>query len=50
MQQTPRQVAENIVATFNNLTYNYPGGLKNIRCLLLKTPTSESLPIYFSLS
>ncbi|XP_025201960.1 ribosomal L1 domain-containing protein 1-like [Melanaphis sacchari] len=49
MQQTVKQVAENIVATFNNLAHSYPGGLKNIRCLLIKGPTSESLPIYYSL-
>jgi len=50
MQQTPMQVAENIIATFNNLAHSYPGGLKNIRCLLIKGPTSESLPVYYSLS
>jgi len=49
MQQTAQQVAENIIATFNNLAHSYPGGLKNIRCLLIKSPTSESLPIYYSL-
>uniref|UniRef100_A0A2S2NC62 Ribosomal L1 domain-containing protein 1 n=1 Tax=Schizaphis graminum TaxID=13262 RepID=A0A2S2NC62_SCHGA len=49
MQQTAKQVAENIVATFNNLAHSYPGGLKNIRCLLIKSPTSESLPVYYSL-
>ncbi|XP_050432001.1 ribosomal L1 domain-containing protein 1-like [Adelges cooleyi] len=49
MKQTPKQVAENIIAVFNNLAYSYPGGLKNIRCLLLKTPSSESLPIYYSM-
>lgn len=50
MLQTPRQVAENIIATFNNLAHSYPGGLKNIRSLLVKSPTSQSLPLYFSLS
>lgn len=50
MKQTPKQVAENILATFNNLAHNYPGGLKNIRVLLIKSPESESLPIYFSMS
>jgi len=50
MQQTAQQVAENIIATFNNLAHSYPGGLKNIRCLLIKSPTSESLPVYYSLS
>lgn len=49
MKQTPKQVAENILATFDNLAYNYPGGLKNIRVLLIKSPTSESLPLYFSM-
>ncbi|KAE9543037.1 hypothetical protein AGLY_002948 [Aphis glycines] len=49
MLQTAKQVAENIVATFNNLAHSYPGGLKNIRCLLIKSPTSESLPVYYSL-
>lgn len=49
MQQTPRQVAENIIATFNNLAYNFPGGLNNIRCLLIKSPTSGSLPVYYSM-
>jgi len=49
MKQTPRQVAENIVATFDNLAHNYPGGLKNIRSLLIKSATSESLPIYYSM-
>lgn len=50
MLQTPRQVAENIIATFNNLSHSYPGGLKNIRSLFIKSPTSESLPVYYSLS
>jgi hypothetical protein len=50
MQQTPKQVAQNIIAVFKYLEYNYPGGLKNIRTLLIKTPTSESLPIYYSMS
>jgi len=50
MKQTPKQIAENIIAVFKNLAYNYPGGLKNIRCLLIKSPTSESLPIYYSMS
>lgn len=50
MQQTPKQVAENILAAFNNLAHNFPGGLKNIRCLLIKSPTSESLPVYYSMS
>lgn len=50
MKQSPRQVAENIMATFDNLAHTYPGGLKNIRCLLIKSPTSESLPIYYSMS
>jgi ribosome biogenesis protein UTP30 len=49
MQQTAQQVAENIIAAFNNLAHSYPGGLKNIRCLLIKSPTSESLPVYYSL-
>uniref|UniRef100_A0A2S2QGF6 Ribosomal L1 domain-containing protein 1 n=1 Tax=Sipha flava TaxID=143950 RepID=A0A2S2QGF6_9HEMI len=49
MQQTPKQVAQNIIAVFKYLEYNYPGGLKNIRTLLIKTPTSESLPIYYSM-
>lgn len=50
MQQTPKQVAENIIAVFKYLAYNYPGGLKNIRTLLIKSPTSESLPVYYSMS
>ncbi|VVC35627.1 Ribosomal protein L1, 3-layer alpha/beta-sandwich,Ribosomal protein L1/ribosomal biogenesis [Cinara cedri] len=49
MKQTPKQIAENILASFDNLAYNYPGGLKNIRVMLIKSPTSESLPIYFSM-
>lgn len=49
MKQTPKQVAENILATFDNLSHSYPGGLNNIRVMLIKSPTSESLPIYFSM-
>lgn len=50
MKQTPKQIAENIVAVFNDLAHSYPGGLKNVRCILLKTPSSESIPIYYSMS
>lgn len=43
------EVAKNILAVAEGLKNNFPGGWKNIRSLAIKTATSISLPVFFSL-
>ncbi|KAK1119009.1 hypothetical protein K0M31_013782 [Melipona bicolor] len=44
-----KQVLENVLATCNYLSKNYPGGWANIRSICIKTSSSLSLPIYTTL-
>lgn len=45
-----QKILENILATCEDLSKNYPGGWANIRCLRLKGPTTLGLPLYMTLS
>lgn len=44
------EILENILATCENLSENYPGGWANIRSLRLKGATTLGLPLYMTLS
>lgn len=44
------EILENILATCENLSKNYPGGSANIRSLRLKGATTLGLPFYMTLS
>lgn len=42
-------IVDNVLAAFKEIQKSYPGGLKNIKSILIKTKNSKSIPIYFSM-
>lgn len=44
------RIVENIFAAVDKLQTEFPGGLDNMRALHVKTPTTTSVPIYYTLS
>ncbi|XP_063972790.1 ribosomal L1 domain-containing protein CG13096 [Diachasmimorpha longicaudata] len=48
VSMSEQQIVENIIAAFKALEKEYPGGLGNIRSILLKSAKTLALPVYYS--
>lgn len=47
---TPEQVADNVLAVFKQMDKFYPGGIKNVKSLSIKTALSIAIPVYLTTS
>lgn len=43
-------IVDNVLATFEEIKKSYPGGLTNVKSILIKTKNSKSIPVYYSMA